>query len=87
MEDWSISSNAESGDGYSDILIEIAEQGIGIVIEVKYGENGMLDAACEEALEQIENNHYEQFLHEHDMNTIIKYGIACFQKRCKVVIG
>lgn len=87
MEDWSISSNAESGDGYSDILIEIAEQGIGIVIEVKYGENGMLDAACEEALEQIENNHYEQLLHEHDMNTIIKYGIACFQKRCKVVIG
>lgn len=66
MEDWSISSNAESGDGYSDILIEIAEQGIGIVIEVKYGENGMLDAACEEALEQIEKNHYEQLLHEHD---------------------
>lgn len=87
MEDWSISSNAESGDGYSDILIEIAEEDIGIVIEVKYGENGALDAACEEALKQIEKNHYEQRLREHDMKTIIKYGIACFHKRCKVVVG
>ena len=42
MDDWDVWSNAESGDGYSDILIEIEEESIGIIIEVKYGENGAL---------------------------------------------
>ena len=54
MEEWLVFSNAESGEGYSDILVEIEEEGIGIVIEVKYGENGALDKACAEALKQIE---------------------------------
>lgn len=31
-EDWGIESNAESGEGYSDILIEIEEKEIGIIM-------------------------------------------------------
>ena len=39
-EDWIISSNAESGEGFSDILIEIEESDTGIVIEIKYPDAG-----------------------------------------------
>jgi hypothetical protein len=35
--DWLIKSNAESGTGYSDILIEVPDNRTGIVIELKYG--------------------------------------------------
>ena len=53
-ENWLSMSNAESGLGYSDILIEIPKGRTGIVIEIKYPEDGDLDQGCEEALEQIE---------------------------------
>jgi len=87
MESWSISSNAETGEGYSDILAEIEEEGIGIVVEVKYAENDRLEAGCRAALEQIEKNRYEEALAEDGMDTIIKYGIACYKKHCKVMLG
>ena len=44
---WLIKSNAESGIGYSDILIEAPENRTGIVIELKYAEDGNMDAAIE----------------------------------------
>ena len=53
MDNWIVQSNAESGDGYSDISIEIRRKGVGIVIELKYAENGALEEACKEAVEQI----------------------------------
>ena len=87
MENWGISSNAESGEGYSDILVEIEDARIGIIIEVKYAENGKLEEGCRKALRQIEDNRYEEALLEDGMKTIIKYGIACYKKRCKVVMG
>ena len=77
-------SNAESGIGYSDILIEIRENRIGIVIEMKYAANGKLEAACQEALSQIEDRKYEARLKEDGMKNIIKYGIACYKKECKI---
>jgi len=49
-EDWNVDSNAESGDGYSDILVEDDEEGVGIVIKVKYPDGGDLEAGCREAL-------------------------------------
>ena len=85
MEDWLISSNAESGEGYSDILVEIEAEKIGIVIEVKYAEHHSLDAACKEALQQIEVNNYAETLLADGMTTILKYGIACYKKHCKVM--
>lgn len=52
-ENWLVMSNAESGIGYSDILVEIPKNRIGIVIEMKYADNGDMDVACARALEQI----------------------------------
>ena len=100
-EDWYIRSNAESGDGFSDILIEIEEEGIGIVIEVKYPnsrrksekaeEKAMRDArmekGCREALAQIEDLGYDAQLRLDGMDTVIKYGIACDRKRCRVMVS
>lgn len=83
-EDWIVTSNTESGDGYSDILVEAEDQGIGIVIEVKYAEEGKLDAACTEALEQISRLDYEDRLRQDGMDTVVRFGIACYKKRCIV---
>lgn len=83
-EDWVVESNAESGDGYCDILVEMEEKRIGIVIEVKYPDGGDLEAGCREALAQIKEKGYEERLIQDGMNTIIKYGIACEKKRCRV---
>ena len=122
-EDWYIRSNAESGDKgilanalFSDILIEIEEDGIGIVIEVKYsnssrksgkarekieenaGENSgekaverfakvaALEKECREALAQIEDLGYDAQLRLDGMVTVIKYGIACDRKQCRVMV-
>ena len=42
MDSWKVRSNAESGDGYSDISVEVEDKDIGIVIELKYAENAVL---------------------------------------------
>lgn len=86
MEDWSIFSNAESGEGYSDILVEIEDKKIGIVIEVKYAENNKLEKAVEKALKQIETKQYTQVLVDDGMKKIIRCGVACYKKHCKVKI-
>lgn len=84
---WGVSSNKESGEGYSDILVEIEDEDIGIVIELKYADDGDLEAGCRKALAQIEANNYEERLHDLGMDNILKYGIACYKKRCKVMLG
>lgn len=86
-DDWILSSNAESGDGYCDILIESEDADTGIIIEVKYAENNRLDEQCAKALQQIEDKNYEQSLLDEGYTTILKYGIACYKKRCKVVMA
>ncbi len=85
MDKWLVKSNAESGEGYSDISIEIRQRDIGIVIEIKYAENGSFESACQEALQQIKERSYESTLIENGMRTIYRYGIACYRKRCRVV--
>ena len=84
---WLIKSNTESGTGYSDILVEVPKNRTGIVIELKYAENGDMDAACDEALKQIEEKTYVDKLKQDGMRNFIKYGIACFKKDCKVVVS
>lgn len=84
-EQWAVFSNREAGDGYSDIMIE-TDDDIGIIIEVKYAHDGDLDAGCKEALRQIEDTRYEEELRDEGMERILKYGIACYKKRCKVSI-
>ena len=85
-EHWGISSNRESGDGYSDIVIETQDMEKGIIIETKYAEDGDLQKACEKALAQMEDNHYEEELKDEGIEDILKYGIAFYKKRCKVII-
>lgn len=87
QDDWIVKSNAESGIGYSDILIETRRNRVGIVVEIKYAEDGNLEAACQKALQQIEDKKYEARLKEDGMRSIIKYGIACYKKECKVKMG
>ena len=84
---WLIKSNTELGTGYSDILVEVPNNRTGIVIELKYSENGDMDAACDEALNQIEEKSYVDKLKQDGMRNFIKYGIACFKKDCKVVVN
>lgn len=85
MHTWTVRSNAESGEGYSDISVEIKNEKIGIVIELKYAENALFDAACQEAMKQIRERNYEEKLIDDGMKTIYRYGIACYKKCCKVV--
>ena len=85
MDGWLVKSNAESGEGYSDISIEIRQREIGIVIELKYAEDGTFEAGCQEALRQIHERKYESALIKNGLHTIYRYGIACYKKRCKVV--
>jgi hypothetical protein len=86
-ENWLVLSNAESGEGYSDILVEVPESRTGVVIELKYAEGDKLEEGCIQALDQIEEKQYNAHLLADGMQTIVKYGIACFKKHCKVVRG
>ena len=83
---WLIQSNAEMGEGYSDISICTQER-IGIVIELKYADNGDLTDACTEALREIEDRKYAESLKQRGMKKIIKYGMAFCGKECMVVIA
>ena len=84
-ENWIVKSNAESGIGYTDILIEIPQEKTGCIIEMKYTEDGHFDVACAEAMKQIDTNDYTEFLRKNGIQTIHKYGIACYKKNCKII--
>jgi hypothetical protein len=86
-ENWLVLSNAESGEGYSDILVEVPESRIGVVIELKYAEADELEGGCAAALRQIDEKQYNARLLSDGMQTIVKYGIACYRKHCRVVRG
>ena len=64
----------------------IGDGELGIVIEVKYPDGGDLEKGCREALEQIERMGYEEKLRQDDIETVLKYGIACNRKKCRVVV-
>lgn len=82
-ENWSVMSNRESGDGFGDILIRIEDEDVGIVIEVKYADDGNLQGECEKALQQIIDIRYTEALEQEGIHTIIKYGIACYRRNVK----
>ena len=83
---WLILSNAESGEGFSDILIEPEDPDAGIVIEVKYAASiAGLGEACKRAMEQIKARRYDERLRSDGRENILAYGIAFCKKRCSVV--
>ena len=84
---WKATSNKESGDGFSDILIEVNEDDlrIGMVLELKYSKTeNALDKECDDALQQIEDKNCDQELREKGYTKILKYGIAFYHKKCRV---
>ena len=87
MENWAVWSNIEFGEGYCDILLEVPENRVGVVIEMKYAQEDRMEAACTEALKQIEQRQYAARLKSDGMKNIVNYGIACYRKHCKVKIG
>ena len=83
---WLIQSNAETGEGYSDISV-CTPEGIGFVIEIKYAHDGRLEKACAEALQQIEEKKYVVGLQRRSMKKVIRYGLAFWEKECKVLMA
>lgn len=85
-EGWYIKSNRESGDGYGDIFVRIENEEIGIIIEVKYAGSQSPDTVCRNALSQFETRNYKNELVEDGCHLILKYGIACCKKQCRVMV-
>ena len=86
-EEWLILSNAESGDGFCDILVEPEDPNAGIIIELKYSATfAGMEGMCEKALSQIREKRYDERLRNDGRNEILAYGIAFCKKRCKVML-
>ena len=85
-DDWIITSNRESGDGFSDIMIRVDNRDTGILIEVKYAEDGDEAHACRQALSQMSEKNYEAYFKQAGLMKIMKYAIACNKKTCKVLL-
>ena len=82
---WTVTSNREAGDGFSDIMIRIDDADEGIILEVKYAETDM-EAECEKEIRQIDEKGYGKEWERDGIHTILKYGIACSRKRCRVLL-
>ena len=85
QETWIVRSNAETGIGYSDISVATPDR-LGMVIELKYAEDGNLERACAAALSQIEEKKYAEGLQRRGVKKILKYGIAFWEKDCMVAM-
>ena len=82
---WLILSNVESGEGFSDILIEPEDPDAGMVIEVKYSPTlAGMENACQAAMAQIKEKHYDERLRNEGRENITAFGIAFWKKRCRV---
>ena len=84
-ERWAVSSNRESGDRYSDIVVETENSEKGMILELKYAQDGNLEQACRKALAQTTEVHYAEILEDQGINEILCYGIAFYKKRCMVM--
>ena len=82
---WLILSNVESGEGFSDILIEPEDPDAGMVIEVKYSPTlAGMESVCQAAMAQIKEKHYDERLRNEGRENITAFGIAFWKKRCRV---
>ena len=84
---WRVSSNIETGKGRSDVVVERKDRKIGFVVEVKdVKDYEKLDAMCDAAMKQIEARDYTAILRRYRVKTIWTYGIAFWEKECRVVV-
>ena len=79
-------SNRESGCGRPDILLKYPSvRGRAVIIEIKVAKTYReLEMKCDEALRQIEEQRYEEALHQEGYSDILKYGVAFYRKECMV---
>ena len=83
---WSVTSNREAGDGFSDIMIVVDGADYGMIIEVKYAEDGNLEVECQKGLRQMIDKRYAEVFRQIEVHRILKYGIACRLKQCRVML-
>ena len=85
--DWLIKSNIEAGEGFADIVAETDDPDSGISVELKYTkEYKDMEQACQNALDQIKDRRYQEYLLNDGRNEIMLYGMAFCKKRCRVVV-
>ena len=82
-ENYTISSNRESGDGRYDIGIQPKDTTkMGVIIEIKVAPNGAQDLQkiAMASLEQITSKNYYQEMQTDGVKTVLGVGIAFYQK-------
>lgn len=85
--EWDASSNIESGRGRSDIMVERDDFTLGFIVELKVvKDEDELEAACDAALNQIEDKEYMTILRHDRVKDILAYGIAFCRKQCRVKV-
>lgn len=79
-------SNRESGNGRPDLLLKYPSvRGKAVILEIKVAKTYReLEQKCDEALEQIEAQRYEEPLRQEGYSDILKYGVAFYRKECVV---
>ncbi len=85
-----VKSNRESGLGRYDLILKTKKilKGSAILLEFKVADNVHgLEKGCKEALQQIEDKHYENDVREEGYPSVKKYGICFYKKECLVMSG
>ena len=84
-QDWSVSSNKESGLGFADIMVKLDNSNKGFVIEIKSVDK-LSEDACTKAIQQIHDKRYYEYLLNEDKDDILLYGIVFYKKSCRVMV-
>jgi hypothetical protein len=87
LKGYTVGSNKETGHGRSDLVMR-GGMDKAVIFEFKVAKKfDKLSAECEDALKQIEDNNYAAESIREGYTDIMKYGIAFYKKRCKVMAG
>ncbi len=83
---WLTHSNIEAGIGFADLIVKTENPDAGIIIELKHAQSyNAMEKACANALAQINDKQYAQYLLNDDRHDVLAYGIAFHKKKCRVV--
>lgn len=79
-----VSTNPETGEGRSDIVLENPDNDRVFIFELKRTKaESDMEKACLAALNQIQDKHYDdEYIDSYD--EIVHYGVAFYKKRCLV---
>ena len=85
-----MTSNQESGHGYSDLILTRETDKSAAILEFKRTKDESFAAReklCDEAIKQINRNEYDSSLKQYGCVRILKYGIAFCGKSCTVKLA